>query len=88
MMSCLEAVNASDSPVGSMDDYVTCAVYYRMVVGSMSARYGSGQEELAKIPKENMYKMMAMAKSAATEEYGKTWAKISSRINGRRYIGR
>lgn len=71
MMLCLDAVEASDSPPGSMDDYVTCAVYYRMIVGSLSSRFGSDLAELVNIQKENMYKMMVMARSAATEEYGK-----------------
>lgn len=71
MTLCFSAVDASEPPQASMNDYVTCAVYYRMIVGSMSSRYGSDQDELAGIPKENMAKMMELAHSAATEEYGR-----------------
>ena len=71
MALCFETVAATEPAAGSMDDYVTCAVYYRMIAGSMSARYGSGQDELATIPKENMALMMEMAQSAATREFGK-----------------
>jgi hypothetical protein len=70
MLHGLHAVAESDLPEGSMDDYVTCAVYYRMIAGSMSSRYGSGQDELATIPKENMALMMELARSSATEEFG------------------
>jgi hypothetical protein len=61
---------AATEPQVSMDDYLTCAVYYRMVVGSMSSRFGSGQDELARIPKENMTLMMELARSRAAEEFG------------------
>jgi len=61
---------ATDTSAPSMDDYVVCAVYYRMIVGSMSPGYGSGHTELIDIPKQNMADMMELARTAASAEYG------------------
>lgn len=57
-----------------MYDYVTCAVYFRMIVGSMSARNGSDLGTLVEIEREKMNKAMALGRASANEEYGAAMA--------------
>jgi len=62
----------ADDP--SMDQYVTCAVYYRMLVGSFSSRYGRGLDAMADINREKMDKAIKLGKAAAVHEHGQALA--------------
>ncbi|MBD3648300.1 MAG: hypothetical protein HUJ31_12805 [Pseudomonadales bacterium] len=59
---------SAESP--SMHQYVTCAVYYRMLTASFSSRYGRGLDAMADINRERMDKAMALAREAGEAEYG------------------
>lgn len=61
---------AEDSATPSMSDAVTCAAYYRMLAGSMSA-YGKNLSTLADIEKDKMFTLLDVAKSSAGREFGK-----------------
>lgn len=68
----IPAAAEGESP--SMDEYVVCAVYYRMLVASFSARYGRGLETMAEINREKMQKAIDLGKAAAVNEYGEARA--------------
>lgn len=55
----------------NLEDYTTCAVYYRMMVGSMSARYGRDLGPLAEIERDKMNTAMDYARAQAGKQYGK-----------------
>lgn len=62
---------ATDStPAPGMSEYVTCAVYFRMVVGSMSPRYGRDLGALADIEKEKMTRAIELGRERAVAEFG------------------
>jgi len=74
LLLCSPAWSAEDqdeaaSAVG-MSDYVTCAVYFRMVAGSMSPRYGRNLGALADIEKEKMGKLIELGRKSAEVEFG------------------
>ena len=62
------------APAPGMTDYVTCAVYYRMVVGSMSPRHGRDLGPLADIARDKMSTAIELARSSAAGEFGKEHA--------------
>lgn len=57
-----------------MYEYVTCAVYFRMIVGSMSGRQRSGLGPLVDVEKEKMNRAMALGRTKARAEYGEEMA--------------
>lgn len=56
----------------SMDDYTTCAVYYRMMAGSF--RLKGNLQLMADLETEKMDDLIKGAKLAAAEEYGEELA--------------
>jgi len=58
----------------SMADATTCAVYYRMLTGSMSPPY-KDLGPLADMEKDKMLTLIDVAKEAAEREFGKEHAK-------------
>lgn len=65
----VEDAEVTSSPVPA-SEYVTCAVYFRMVVGSMSSRYGRDLAALAEVEKDKMNLLMTQARQAIAREYG------------------
>jgi len=65
---------AAPEAAPSMADYTTCAVYFRMVVGSMSRRSDRDLGPLAELEQEKLNRAMALARQQAVEEYGEDLA--------------
>ncbi len=66
---------AAPADTAGFEDYATCAVYFRMVVGGMRSR---GAGALASIEQEKMDRMIEMAKgkAAAEEDFNAAWRRI------------
>lgn len=60
------------SPEVTLSGATVCAVYFRMVVGSM--RYGRDLGPLADVEREKMDRAMAIAREKAKEEFGEDMA--------------
>lgn len=71
---CSPAWSAEDedeaASIVGMSDYVTCAVYFRMVAGSMSPRYGRDLGALADVEKEKMNRLIELGRKSAKAEFG------------------
>lgn len=70
-----------------MYELVTCAVYFRMVVGSMSPRYGRDLGALLETERDKMNKLMALARVRAAAEYGEDMAEEMFQSEWRAILG-
>lgn len=75
IMLSVSPARALDAGAATFEDYATCAVYFRMVVGGMRSR---GASALASIEQEKMDRMIEMAKgkAAAGEDFNAAWRRI------------
>ena len=65
-----EAGSGGKANSPGLDDYTSCAVYFRMRVGSMSPQYGRDLGPLADIERDKMNTAMSYARAQAKLEYG------------------
>lgn len=75
IMLSVSPVRALDDDAAAFEDYATCAVYFRMVVGGMRSR---GATALASVEQEKMDRMIELAKegAAAEEQFDAAWRRI------------
>lgn len=90
LLGWLSMAHAQDKPAHAataMQDYVTCAVYFRMVAGAIEANAGQ-DSVLADLPKGKMSDLSDAARSSAAKAFGDAHAEAKFEAAWRKTLAR